>query len=189
MPWEWSLKNKKKPALKKESPLLSVYTDLLIADKKSATEPQTSLNAAQMLHLLESRAQINGLKNISFIKKNYEPQTWAEMKNSIIEYQRTRAAFIKMLTYSHVKELQQLGLTDFDINLMKQGITPENFNTHLKVPFDFGGACDFNNLCLIKTHPDHDYIHDLIDVQIENSFLKETGGIFIPHMEGKIYGN
>jgi hypothetical protein len=140
-----------------------------------------------MLTFLNKKLETLGLKNINLIEKRYIPQTWKEMEQSYKEYHRVRAAFLKMLSYSHKEECQEIGLANADIELLKKGISPENYNTHLKVPFDFGGALDFNNLSIVKSHPIHDRLHQIIEFQISTDFLKTHKKIYIPSFEGKIY--
>lgn len=140
-----------------------------------------------MQQLLNQRLEEYALNNLTLKECVYDPQTWQEMSSCFTEYQKIRKIFLKLLGYSYASECTKAELTKADIKLLRQSIAPENYNTHIKIPFDFGGGLDFDNLCLIKTHPCHGIIHKLIDLQIENGFLRTYKKIYIPWFEGKIY--
>lgn len=198
--WEWS--NKKNITEQETSSLADAYNDLLKKDGYKTTSPNRQLSenkkfileneasllkAENMQHFLEQKIEKYGLRGITLQEHSYKPQTWDEMDKSFIEYRKLRKIFLKMLGYSHEEECRWLGLNDKDISLLKQSISPENYNTHIKFPLDFGGVLDLNNLALMKTNPHHELFHRLIDIQIEKNYLKTNKKIFIPHFEGKIY--
>ncbi len=203
--WEWSkriLKKKTRPPAPKS--LQAAYNDLLqqasaapegtrvqksrdIAENNGPADLASAPSEEEMLRLLELRIQDFNLKNITLLEYSYEPQTWTEMNSIFPEYLRAREVFLKLLGYSYADECRAAGLSDDDIRLLKETHVPENLNTHLKVPFDFGGTLDFENFALIRTHPDHGMIHRLIDFQIENNYLRVHKKIFLPRFEGKIY--
>lgn len=197
--WEWF---NKKNAANPGSSLASAYNDLLKKDgyKLSVshsllTPPETALQLSDsslskpenMKLYLEQKIKKYGLRNISLQEHIYRPQTWDEMDKSFTEYRKIRKVFLKMLGYSHEEECRKLGLNDEDIAFLKQSISPENYNTHVKHPLDFGGTLNINNIALVKTNPHHELIHRLIDIQIEKNYLKTNKKIFIPYFEGKIY--
>lgn len=202
--WEWSNQIiKPKETEKKATSLLSAYDDLITStqpiygDKAKQTKPKTAtekpkekistLNPEEMRNLVEKKIIEFQLKNIHIRECPYEPQSWLEMNKSFADYQRARIIFFKLIAYSHVKECIDAGLKKEDLSLLKQGIAPENLNTHIKIPFDFGGKSNMNNISLVKTHPTHTQIHRIIDMQIDNDFLRIHKKIFIPYFEGMIY--
>lgn len=188
--FEWS---KKFFAKKENTSLVSAYKDVFAKPFLKKNPPNTEkvsvekTSEEKLKQLVEDRITKLNLKNITLVEKPYNPQTWQEMQLYFQNYQRNRIVFLKLLGYSHRKELKKLGLKSEDIKLMKEGIAPENYNTHIKIPFDFGGRCNLSNLSLIKSHPAHDYLHSIIDIQIEHGYLKSHKKIFIPYFEGKIY--
>lgn len=199
--WEWSARLVRKKTEKKLSTsLLAAYDDLLNPEtipyskriqnlaiaEPSAAETKT-LEIAEMRRIVEQKIQELGLDNMTVIERAYDPQSWQEMSTYFDEYQKVRTYFFKLLGYSNAKSCLNAGLNKNDISILKQGIAPENFNIHLKIPFDFGGNLDFKNFSLVKTHPTHDNIHKIIDLQIENNFLRIHKKIFLPYFEGKIY--
>lgn len=197
--WEWSNQNQfKKP--QETTSLLNAYDDLapaaappnLTSSFSAVTEPEILNNMpvpsmSEMERIIEEKLRKYNLRNIRLIKKDYTPQTWQEMYSVFSEYQRMRNAFLKLIGYSDEAECRKLGLNDEDIALLKTSITPENFNTHLKIPFDFGGNLNISNFSLIKTHHCHSNIHRILDMQISSGFLLKHKKIFIPWFEGKFY--
>lgn len=202
--WEWSNQIiKTKEAEKKATSLLSAYDDLITscqpiygnktkqtklkATNEKSKEKISTLNSEDMEKLVKQKLEEFQLHNINVVECSYQPQSWTEMSKSFAEYQRLRINFFKLIAYSNAKECTDAGLTKNDLSLLKQGIAPENFNTHIKIPFDFGGESSMNNMALVKTHPTHTQIHRIIDMQIDNNFLRIHKKIFIPYFEGKIY--
>lgn len=202
--WEWSNQIvKPKETEKKATSLLSAYDDLIIshqpiygnevkqtkskAPNEKTKEKISTLNPEEMKQLVKEKLEEFKLQNINIIECSYEPQSWVEMKRSYAEYQRIRISFLKLIAYSNTKECMDAGLTKNDLSFLKKGISPENFNTHIKIPFDFGGESNVSNIALVKTYPTHTRIHQIIDMQIDNNFLRIHKKIFIPYFEGKIY--
>lgn len=198
--WEWSNQNQfKKP--QENTSLLNAYDDLTATSSTSpnlnssfsvTAKPEFSTGTpvptmSEMQRIIEEKLQKYNLKNIQLLKKEYTPQTWQEMYSVFNEYQRMRNAFLKLIGYSNEADCRHLGLNDEDIALLKNSITPENFNTHLKIPFDFGGNLNITNFSFIKTHRCHSNIHRILDLQISSGFLLKHKKIYIPWFEGKFY--
>lgn len=194
--WEWTnhiLKPRRRIVSRS---LLSTYNDLL---SQSASFPKinesftvsednngTTPSDTDMQNILLSRIRNSGL-NLQLRIHAFCPQTWPEMDNIFAKYVRRRAVFLKFLGYTRSRECRKAGISREDIRILRQGLAPENFNTHIKIPFDFGGGLDFENFSLIPIRPVHNLIHRLIEIQIENGFLRTRKKIFIPWFEGKIY--
>lgn len=195
--WEWSFHTPNAPA--PTTSLLAAYDDLVKSHNLAAEIPQEAAVSATIPPLPplndieEMRIAVNNeivrfnLKHIRLDFHDYEPQTWQEMNKSFEEYQYMRKAFLRLLGFRHEQECYDAGLSEADILRLREGFVPENYNTHLKIPFDFGGNLEFSNFSLIRTHPHHNSIHRIIDMQIENAFLLKHRRVFIPWFEGKIY--
>lgn len=194
--WEWSLHNPK--TSKPSTSLLTAYDDLIHTHILSAAiPPEASASPIKQLPPLDDLEEMRiavqneivrlGLKHVRIELRDYEPQTWQEMNKSFEEYQHMRRAFLRLLGYNHLRDCRAAGLNDDDILLLRNSLVPENYNTHLKIPFDFGGNIEFANFALIPTHPFHNNLHRIMDMQIENTFLLKHRRIFIPLFEGKIY--
>lgn len=193
--WDWSNQPLQKKASHSAS-LASVYDDINLEQHPHTPLP-TSYHPQQPLDNIRSFEQIEpqveyllkkyNLENMQLIAREYTPQTWEEMYNIFADYQRARTAFLKLIAYANLKDLILLGLNEEDISLLKNGITPENYNTHLKIPFDFGGDLSFNNFGFVRTHHAHSNIHRILDMQIAGGFLLKYKKIYIPYFEGKFY--
>lgn len=181
--WEWSKTRKKNIH---EGSLKNRFEDLLHPSLTPSSDPEIP-SPEQMEKILVSEIKKNNLPGLELKKCTYHPQTWNEMTKSSTLYLRMRKTFLKLIGYSAQEECKNIGLDEEDIELLKEKISPENYNTHIKIPLEFGGKLDMDNLCLIKTHPLHDQIHHLIDIQISCGFLQKYKFIYIPWFEGKIY--
>ena len=205
--WEWSNRQKNnsptpEKTQKNSASLLAAYNDLIgnsytayhsrikniqIADTPN-NETITSPEAEEVFALVQSKIREYNLPACTkIIEKEYMPQSWQEMNRAFDRYHNLRARFFKLLGYSEQEKCLQAGLTDEDLDCLRNGFAPENFNIHLKIPADFGGQAEFENFSLIKTHPYHDSIHRIIDMQIENNFLRVHKKIYLPWFEGKFY--
>lgn len=188
--WEWS-KTLFKPRKSYRS-LRDSYTDLLntpVPEPKVSQTDEDTPAPSRMQNILRDKISCCGLRNIELRECTYHPQTWAEMAKDFAEYQRVRKTFLKLMAYSRADECRSLGFDDEDMELLKHKRSPENYNVHIKIPLDFGGRLCFENLCLIKSHPIHDNLHRLIEMQIGNGFLQKYKIIYIPWFEGNVYGD
>lgn len=191
--WDWS----NQPLQKKtacHTSLASVYGDINLDEHSQlptsyhpCPHPSIPSDINELQYQIEPLLKKYNLENMQLLIKDYTPQTWEEMYSIFAEYQRTRSAFLKLIAYTNLKDLIRMGLDEDDISQLKNGITPENYNTHLKIPFDFGGNLNFNNFSFLRTHHTHSNIHRILDMQIANGFLLKYKKIFIPFFDGKFY--
>lgn len=131
-------------------------------------------------------SQMN-LPNMELIEVNYvmlDANWLSELRKA---FKRTRRDFLKYVGYHHVNELIAAGMDEEDIKLVKKGKAPENFNVHVRVPFDYGGTNSFSNLVLIQTHPYHNEIHRFIDMQTLLQPNLKPSKLFLPSPPGKVY--
>lgn len=181
--WDWSIKSEAGKVPEKKTPVNSYKKGINpVEDSEHIIPPQANIKAQteQLLHTYR-------LDNMQLIKQPYAPKTWEEMHDIFNKYQRNRTAFLKMCGYNKQAELLDAGFQAEDIELLKKGIAPENYNTHLKIPFDFGGGTDFENFSLIRTHHTHSNIHRIIDYQISSGFLLKEKFIYLPSFDGAFY--
>lgn len=183
--WDWSIKSpdRKIPEKKEQVNAYEDGLDRNLYEYASTTElssEQIKQNVIKLLHIYK-------LNKMQLLPRPYAPKTWEEMHHIFNNYQRKRSAFLKMIGYGETKNLEKIGLSGQDIDLLKKGIAPENYNTHLKIPFDFGGDNDFENFSLVRTHHTHSNIHRVIDYQIANGFLLKEKYIYLPYFEGRFY--
>jgi len=114
----------------------------------------------------------------------------AEHRVKVREYHHGpgRRAFAKHLAAHFEKELRDLGVPDDQITIMREeGLGPENFNIHHKVPVHAFGTNDFSNLILMPADL-HSLVHQTIDEQ--GVCLMKTGEtrlIQLPMPEGMVW--
>jgi len=99
-----------------------------------------------------------------------------------------RSKFLKMLAKDHEKQLRdQLGFTDAEINLMKQGRSVPGYNVHHKLPLHGGGKNEFSNFILTPLYPHDQWHKDVMDAQILGIREGESRKIKIPWTDEMIY--
>ena len=185
--WEWTKKGKKTSSSTNKS-LKKAYSSVVPLTKTlSQTQVSTKYSISEMNDCLLKKIANLGLNNLQLKLLDYKPLSWERTIRFYEEHMRSRKAFLKIIGYSHKQDCLSIGLDEQDILLLKQSISPENFNVHIKIPFDFGGTPTLDNFCFIKSHPTHDKIHHLIEYQIESGFFNHHKKLFIPYLEGVIY--
>lgn len=137
--------------------------------------------------LWEWRFKQTGLVNMDLIEADYVPLDSAWLLELRKAFKRTRRDFLKYVGYHHVNELLAAGMSEDAIKLVKKGKAPENFNIHIRVPFEYGGTNSFSNLVLIQTHPYHVEIHRFIDMQTLSQPNFKPRKLFLPAPKGKVY--
>lgn len=104
------------------------------------------------------------------------------------QFNRVKRDFIRYVAYNSLNDLRNAGLDEESIFYFKKGILPENFNIHLKIPFDYTGEVDFSNLVLMQTFPYHEDIHKFMDMQMEGMPLNvRPRKLYIPVPIGRVY--
>ncbi|MGN0904151.1 MAG: HNH endonuclease [Alphaproteobacteria bacterium] len=99
-----------------------------------------------------------------------------------------RSKFLQMLVEEHEKELvEKLGLTQRDLDGMREGYTPNGFNVHHKLSLHGGGKNEFSNFILTPLYPHDQWHHDVIDPQLVGIREGETRKILIPWTDEMIY--
>ena len=144
-------------------------------------------NAPEDRALWEWQFKQTGLVNMDLIEADYvplDPNWLSELRKA---FKRTRRDFLKYVGYHHVNELMAAGMNEEAVKLVKKGKAPENFNIHIRIPFDYGGTNNFNNLVLIQTHPYHTEIHRFIDMQTLSQPNLKPRKLYLPAPKGKVY--
>lgn len=184
--WEWSLSQKKSSSSSKNS-LLKAYEAYLPKKTLAGQEKAEETPAPQQMEkILRQQITAYGLKDISLKLTDFQPLSWEKKHRYSEEQVRGRKIFLKILGYSHRELCLEAGLSEADIELLRQSISPENYNVHVKIPFDFGGRPTMDNMCLVRTHPMHDNLHALLEYQLEKNFLKQYKKLYIPIIEGLV---
>ncbi len=137
--------------------------------------------------LWEWEFQQVGFPNMELLEVDFvmlEPNWLSELRKA---FKRTRRDFLKYVGYHHINELFAAGMDEEAVKLVKKGRAPENFNVHVRIPFDYGGTNSFSNLVLIQTHPYHTEIHKFIDKQILHQPNFKPRKLYLPSPKGKVY--
>lgn len=100
-----------------------------------------------------------------------------------------RSKFLKMLAKDHEKQLRdQLGFTDAEIDLMKQGRSVPGYNVHHKLPLHGGGKNEFSNFILTPLYPHDQWHHDVLDPQIADCMgTGQSKEVMLPWTDAMIY--
>ena len=173
-----------------DTPLITVKEEVknTTSYKPKSSKPQScTYSEEEMYELVQDK--INELE-LSYVDiKEYLYKNISKEKKSDIDssFKRIRRDFLKYVAYHNEDECIEAGISEEGMNLLKKGVSPENFNVHLKVPYDFGGANEFDNMILMPTNPIHNNIHKILDYQIYKSFVITYGKIYIPYPEGLVY--
>lgn len=163
------------------------------AQPYAAQQPQTAQTPVMSDPRQEDKAlwewqfQQTGLVNMDLIEAEFVPLDSAWLLELRKAFKRTRRDFLKYVGYHHVNELLAAGMTEEAIKLVKKGKAPENFNIHIRIPFDYGGTNSFSNLVLIQTHPFHTEIHRFLDMQTLAQPNFKPRKLFLPAPKGKVY--
>ncbi len=109
-------------------------------------------------------------------------------ENGEIIVEGVRSKFVKMLAKDHEKELvERLGLTERDIQGMREGYVPNGFNVHHKVALHGGGRNEFSNFILTPLYPHDQWHKDVMDAQLLGIREGETRTIKVPWTDEMIY--
>ncbi len=109
-------------------------------------------------------------------------------ENGNVVVEGVRSKFLKMLANEHADLLvERLGLTERDIEGMREGYTPNGFNVHHKLALHGGGKNEFSNFILTPLYPHDQWHHDVMDAQLLGIREGETRTIKIPYTDEMIY--
>ena len=78
-----------------------------------------------------------------------------------------RQSFLQHLARDKWGELGSRGFTSRNRESMLNGRVPHGFNVHHIKPLDDGGDNSFENLVLMRAHPDHEAVHRYLDPQLK----------------------
>ncbi len=128
------------------------------------------------------------LPGMSLVEVEINPldvNTRGEMRRA---FKRARRDFLRYIAYYNEQDIFSAGIDENGLRSLKRGKAPENFDVHLKIPFEYSGTNDFSNLLLIQTHPYHDDLHKFIDMQTTSQpYGCKLKKLYIPVASGKVY--
>lgn len=174
------------------SSLVDAYDDLLYETKDEEivvddNEKSQFPTIEEMRCQLEPLLEVLGLTNIRLELYPFVLREEEMISSGLEQFKQNIPLFLRLVGENCQDECQKAGMNDKAIARLCQGICPENYTPHLIVPFNFGGMANLSNFSLVKTHPVHDNLHQIIDIQLENNFVLGNGQIWLPMFQGKIY--
>ena len=93
------------------------------------------------------------MKKINYVKRYRS--VLKELRNGFNK--SVRKDFLKSIS-SDIKNLKSHGLSETEIQKLKDGLVPKGYQVHHELPLDDSGTNDFSNLVLIKNDPYHKVI-------------------------------
>ena len=173
------------------SSLADAYDDLLYEPKdedvsKTDNEPDFP-TIDEMRAQLEPLLEVLGLSNICLELYPLVLRDAEIIRLGFEQYKKNIPLFLRLIGENCQDECRRAGMNDKAIARLCQGICPENYTPHLRVPLNFGGMANLSNFSLVKTHPTHDNLHQIIDLQLENNFILGNGQVWLPMFQGKVY--
>ena len=170
------------------SSLADAYDDLLYDYKDdSDVSYEGIIQPHEMKSELMPMLEVLGLQNVDLQLCSFVLLDNDLLRANYEKYRNNIPVFLRLIGENCQEECQKAGMSEKMIARMGQGLCPENYTPHLKLPIEFGGMANLSNFSLVKTHPIHDNLHQIFDVQLENGFAFMQRKIFVPVFEGNIY--
>ena len=98
-----------------------------------------------------------------------------------------RQAFLHYLVEQRSADLRAQGFTERNFESLRRGKVPHGYNVHHIRPLDDGGDNRFDNLVLLRAHPEHESIHRYLDPQIRDLRVGQSRTITLPTPEPGAY--
>ncbi|HMA51887.1 MAG TPA: HNH endonuclease signature motif containing protein [Magnetospirillaceae bacterium] len=98
-----------------------------------------------------------------------------------------RQAFLRHLLTERSAELKAKGFTERNFESLRYGKVPHGYNVHHIKPLDDGGDNRFDNLVLLRAHPEHESIHRYLDPQLKGLEVGQSRTVRLPLPEAGAY--
>ena len=121
-------------------------------------------------------------KEVTYVKRSLE-----ERKALRTAFDSTERKNFLIRLSENEQLLKDAGLTEIDILDMKDGLVPEGWQVHHKLPLDDSGDNSFQNLVLIKNEPYHKVITNYQNSIVRGLKEGEIKKIEFPIPGGNIY--
>ena len=79
------------------------------------------------------------------------------------------------------------GFTERNLESLRFGKVPHGYNVHHIKPLDDGGDNRFDNLVLIRAHPEHEAIHRYLDPQLKGLDRGQSRTVQLPMPDAGAY--
>lgn len=126
--------------------------------KEAVENVSRDLSEPQSRFVGKLRGEDVTLPDIEMKKINYVKRDRSVLKELRDDFNKSvRRDFLKSIS-SDIKNLKSHGLSETDIQKLKDGFVPKGYQVHHELPLDDSGTNDFSNLVLIKNEPYHKVI-------------------------------
>lgn len=98
-----------------------------------------------------------------------------------------RQAFLHHLLTERSADLRARGFTERNFESLRRGKVPHGYNVHHIKPLDDGGDNRFDNLVLLRAHPEHEAIHRYLDPQLKGLEAGQARTVQLPLPEAGAY--
>jgi len=98
-----------------------------------------------------------------------------------------RQAFLRHLLTERRADLKAKGFTERNLESLRYGKVPHGYNVHHIKPLDDGGDNRFDNLVLLRAHPEHESIHRYLDPQLKGLDNGQSRTVRLPLPEAGAY--
>lgn len=98
-----------------------------------------------------------------------------------------RQAFLHHLLTERSAELRARGFTERNLESLRFGKVPHGYNVHHIKPLDDGGDNRFDNLVLLRAHPEHEAIHRYLDPQLRGLERGQSRTVRLPMPDAGAY--
>ena len=122
------------------------------------------------------------MKKINYVKR--DRSVLKELRNDFNK--SVRKDFLKSIS-SDIKNLKSHGLSETDIQKLKDGLVPKGYQVHHELPLDDSGTNDFSNLVLIKNDPYHKVITNYQNSIARTMKIGESKEVLWPIIGKNIY--
>ena len=130
------------------------------------------------------------LPGVSVQQVSYTKRARAELDRLRAAFNSTeRASFVRSLANDpqKVAKLREAGLSDAQIQMLRDGRIPQGWQVHHKLPLDDGGTNAHSNLVLIKNEPYHKVITNAQNAATRGMTEGQTRILDWPIPEGFVY--
>ena len=79
------------------------------------------------------------------------PLSSTERREAKKAFRQIRREFLNLLMTERLNDLKEAGCDESALLSLRRGLMPENFNIHIKIPFDYTGQVDFSNLVFMQS--------------------------------------
>ena len=141
----------------------------------------------------EDLFQKQNFPGMDLVEATAYPQSLEERREAKKAFRQIRREFLNLLLEERLNDLKEAGCDDSALLALRRGVMPENFNIHIKIPFDYTGQVDFSNLVFMQSLPYHNEIHRFINMQMAGLDVNArprklyipvpVGMVYLPHTE------